>query len=142
MDVFLLRQSIHTFADTIFSRSGGPGGQNVNKLNTKVTLRLALENLAGLSEAEAARLEETLGSRLSHTGGKSMLVLSSSEERSQRVNLDRAYARAEALICAAARIPKKRRPTKPSKIATERRLRAKHHHGEIKARRRSPTGAE
>jgi ribosome-associated protein len=142
VDVFLLRQSIHTFAEIIFSRSGGPGGQNVNKLNTKVTLRLALENLAGLSGPEAARLENALGSRLSHTGEKSTLVLSSSEERSQRVNLDRAYARAEALICAAARIPKKRRPLKVSKAARERRLRTKHHLSEIKARRRRPAGEE
>ncbi|MDR2210839.1 MAG: aminoacyl-tRNA hydrolase [Spirochaetaceae bacterium] len=142
MDTFLLRQSIHAFAEVIFSRSGGPGGQNVNKLNTKVTLRLALENLEGLSGAEAARLEETLGSRLSHSGEKVLLVLSSSEERSQKVNLERAYARAEALICTAARIPKKRRPTKPSKAVRERRLRTKHHHGEVKARRRSPTGEE
>ena len=133
MDTLLLRQSIHNSAEIIFSRSGGPGGQNVNKLNTKVTLRLRLADLEGLSEAEQNRLPETLGSRL--TNGEE-LVLSSSEERSQRVNLERAYARAEMIITAAARIPKKRKPTKPSAAARENRLKAKRLHGEKKSGRR------
>ena len=128
MDTLLVRRSIRNSAEVSFSRSGGPGGQNVNKLNTKVTLRIALSLLDGFSEAEQNRLRETLESKLSYGNGGE-LVLSSSEERSQRINLERAYARAEALIIASARLPKKRKPTKPSAAARENRLRTKHLQG-------------
>ena len=139
MDIFLLRQSIRNSAEISFSRSGGPGGQNVNKLNTKVTLRVALSLLEGLSEAERRRLKETLGSRLSHASaeaGDEELVISSSEERSQRINLERAYARSEALIVSAARLPKKRKPSKPSAAARENRLKVKHLQSKKKTNRR------
>ena len=146
MDSLLLHQSIHAAGRISFSRSGGPGGQNVNKVNTKVILWIALADLAGLSEAEQLRLEEQLASRLVHNrdegaaGAGGELVISASEERSQRVNLERAYARAEALIAAAARLPKKRRPTKPSRAARERRLTSKRRQGEKKAGRRFSSG--
>ena len=133
MDILLLQQSIRNSAEISFSRSGGPGGQNVNKLNTKVTLRLTLSLLEGLSDVEQQRLRKTLGSRLSGDGEE--LVISSSEERSQKINLERAYARTEALIAVAARLPKKRKITKPSAAARENRLRIKHLLSEKKKRR-------
>ena len=133
MDIHLIRQSIHNSAEISFSRSGGPGGQNVNKLNTKVTLRLILSLLEGLSGVEQQRLRETLGSRLSGDGEE--LVISSSEERSQKINLERAYARTEALIIASARLPKKRKITRPSAAARENRLKIKHLQSEKKKRR-------
>ena len=139
MDIVLLRQSIRNSAEISFSRSGGPGGQNVNKLNTKVTLRLTLSLLEGLSDAELHRLRETLGSRLSHVHavpGDEELVISSSEERSQRINLERAYAKAEALIVSSARLPKKRKPTKPTAAARENRLRIKRIRSDKKSNRR------
>ena len=139
MDLFLLRKSIHAAAEAGFSRSGGPGGQNVNKVNTKVTLRVRLADLAGLGEGEAARLRETLASRLS-SGGE--LVIHAGEERSQRINLERAYARMEALIAAAARLPKHRRPGGPTKAGREARLKSKRLRSLRKAGRRRPPPEE
>jgi ribosome-associated protein len=132
MNVNILKQSIHSFAEASFSRSGGPGGQNVNKLNTKVTLRMRLGELLGLSEAELERIKTTLANRITN---EDEIVITSDEERSQRINLERAYFRLEALIAAAARLPKKRRPTKPSKAAKERRLRAKKRQAQKKRER-------
>jgi ribosome-associated protein len=139
MDLLLLRRSIHSSTLATFSRSGGPGGQNVNKVNTKATLRLRLDDLEGLSEPELRRLKETLASRLSAgEAGETELVIASSEERSRQTNLERGLARLEALIRAAARIPKRRRPTRPTVAGREQRLRGKRLRGQQKQDRRRP----
>ena len=133
MDTELLRQSIRLSAKADFSRSGGPGGQNVNKVNTKVTLRVNLNDLEGLYNSEVARMREILASRITKEGE---LVIAASEERSQYSNLERAFTRMETLIINAARLPRVRRPTKPGKAAREERLRAKRLRSQRKSERR------
>jgi ribosome-associated protein len=132
MDIILLRKSIYNSAEASFSRSSGPGGQNVNKVNSKVTLRMQLQNINGLSEIELERVKSVLANRISGVGE---IILTSEEDRSQKVNLEKAYLRMETLITAAARIPKRRRPTKPSKAVKEARLQAKKRQAKKKALR-------
>jgi ribosome-associated protein len=132
MNISALRASIRERGAIRFSRSGGPGGQNVNKVNTKVSLRLRIADLEGLSETEAARLRLTLGPRIT---GDDEIIIQSDEERSQKTNRDRALFRAEALIAAAARLPKHRRPTKPGRAAREARLQSKRLQGRKKSTR-------
>jgi ribosome-associated protein len=139
VNTILLRQSIRNASEINFSRSGGPGGQNVNKLNTKVTLRLRLTEIAGLSGTELERARKLLANRIS---SEDEIVISSDEERSQRTNLERAYFRVEALITAAARLPKHRRPTKPSRAAREQRLHVKQLQSRKKTSRRSQPASE
>jgi len=134
MNTTLLRQSIHAFAEAGFSRSGGPGGQNVNKVNTKVTLRLRLCDIAGLTDAETERMRDVLANRITCSGE---IVISADEERSRRTNLERAYFRLEGLIIAAGRLPKVRRPTRPSRASKEERLKSKRLQGIKKDLRRS-----
>ena len=133
MNALLLRKSIRDYAVLEFSRSGGPGGQNVNKVNTKVTLRIKLICLAGLSEAELTRVLSVLSNRITTEGE---IVISSNEERSQHINRERAYARIETLVSSAARLPRVRHPTKPSRAAREERLQSKRRRGFKKAERR------
>jgi ribosome-associated protein len=137
MNLALLHRSIRFFARIGYSRSGGPGGQNVNKVNTKVTLHLALADIEGLSDAELNHLKETLGSRLTEQGE---IVVTSSEERSRQTNQERAFTRLTALVAAAARLPKQRRPTAPTAASRERRLQAKHTRGLLKKSRRFSPG--
>lgn len=133
MNMSVLRFSIRENAEAAFSRSGGPGGQNVNKVNTKVTLRVSVGSLAGLSEAEIIRLRELLGNRITLDDE---IIVVSSEERSRRVNLERAYARLETLVADSARLPKRRRPAKPSRASREERLASKRLNSLKKAGRR------
>jgi len=126
----LTREMLHVS----FSRGGGPGGQHVNKTETKVDLRLDLEAAEEvLGERDVARLREQLAARLD---GEGRLQVISSEHRSQHQNYEAALARMGNLIAAALVRPKKRRPTRPTRGSRERRLQEKKRRGAIKRGRR------
>ncbi|MCG5217506.1 alternative ribosome rescue aminoacyl-tRNA hydrolase ArfB [Streptosporangium sp. KLBMP 9127] len=116
-----------------FSRSSGPGGQGVNTTDSRVELSFDLAATEALDPALKARALERLAPRL--TGG--VLTIAASEFRSQLRNRDAAEQRlAQIMREAVAPPPKRRRPTKPSRRAVERRITAKKHRSDIKRLRR------
>ncbi len=120
-----------------FSRSGGPGGQNVNKLNTKATLTVEVAELAGVLPPWALkRLLIHAGSRLA--GDADRILITDSSSRSQHTNRQACLAKLRLMIVEAMNRPKRRRPTKPSRGSIRRRLEAKQHRSRIKANRRGP----
>lgn len=116
-----------------YSRSGGPGGQNVNKINSKAELWVRVGAIVGLTDRALARLRTLAGSRL--TGGDE-IHLRSETERSQEANRQEVLDRLRELIVAARVEPKVRRKTRPSKGAKQRRIESKKRRGEIKSQRR------
>lgn len=102
-----------------FARSGGKGGQNVNKVATKATVRWRVGASAAFSEEEKQRLRRALGNRLTKDDE---IIISASAERSQLQNRVRATARLNELAACALRPKKVRRPTKPTRAAKEWRL--------------------
>jgi len=138
MDRPALIGSIEANTRMDFARSGGPGGQNVNKVNSKVIARIELSSLLGLSEAELALAKERLANRIVEDGsGGAILLVIVDEERDQIRNRAIALSRIEQLLTAASAIPKTRRPTKPGRAARERRLDSKHKRSTIKRGRGS-----
>lgn len=129
-----------------FSRSSGPGGQNVNKLSTKAELRVDIEALpiAGRVKSRVRALGgrrvinvEQFQDELGYThdrGGE--LILTSESERSQTGNKDQCLTKLRELLVEALVEPKKRRKTKPTRGSKERRLDSKKKRGDIKRGRR------
>jgi ribosome-associated protein len=118
-----------------FSRSGGPGGQVVNKLSTKAELRVAVEAIRGLSPPAAARLRTLAGRRLTKDDE---LVLVASTTRSQLDNKRACLRRLRALVVEALEVPKPRKATRRSKASVERRLTEKRRTSDKKETRRRP----
>jgi len=117
-----------------FIRASGPGGQNVNKLSSAVQLRFDVLRSPSLPEGVRARLEQLAGRRLTREG---VLVINAQRYRTQERNRDDARERLVDLIRRAAVPPAPRRPTKPSRLARERRLQSKKHRAAIKGLRRA-----
>lgn len=111
------------------SRSGGPGGQNVNKVNSKVTLKLDVNNSSLLSEEQKEIISKKLASRLT---GEGVLLLTSQDKRSQLQNKEAVIAKLNHLLTKAFTPTKKRKSTKPSKAAKQKRIYEKKQRSEKK----------
>ena len=112
-------------------RAQGAGGQNVNKVSSAVHLRF---------DIRASSLPEDVKHRLLHRGDKritrtGVVVIKAQQHRSLDLNRAEALARLHALVAAAAQVPKRRRPTRPTRGSKERRIEAKQRRGRLKALR-------
>jgi ribosome-associated protein len=116
------------------ARSSGPGGQNVNKVNTRVSVLFDIEQSRALDDAQRERIRNKLGSRLTTEG---VLRVTSQVERSQLANKERAIARLVELLRAALTVQRARHATRPTRASREKRLDEKKHKAKLKRERQS-----
>ncbi len=126
----VLRNAIRYVA----SRASGPGGQNVNKVSSRVQMFVPLEALVGLDDKAIERLRKIAGRKITN---EDELLVVSENSRSQQANKDECLSRLTSMVLEAEVVPKKRRPTKPTRGSVERRLRSKHQQSDRKRDRRS-----
>ena len=117
------------------SRSSGPGGQNVNKVESRVELRWNLAASAVLTDIQKSLILEKIAGRLTTDGD---LLITAQDDRSQLRNKEIALAKFHELLRKSLLRPKPRKATKPSKSAVRKRLEGKKIQGEKKANRRRP----
>ncbi|MCA9243536.1 MAG: aminoacyl-tRNA hydrolase [Phycisphaerales bacterium] len=130
-----LPEDLRPWVDARFSRASGPGGQHVNKVETRVTVLFDFENCDLLSDWHKSRIRERLRTRMSSDG---RVHVTRGADRSQRANRETAEAALAELINTAFQRKKTRIATKPGRAAKERRLRAKKQRGDTKRLRRAP----
>ena len=114
-------------------RSSGPGGQNVNKVSSKILLFVDLDGVEGLDAASRRRLLTIAGRRIDASG---RLLITAHESRDRFRNLEDAREKVRLLVARALVVPKRRRSTEPTRSSKERRLKGKKRDARIKAVRR------
>ncbi len=117
-----------------FARSSGAGGQNVNKTSTKVIVHWSVGHSRVLTLEEKARVRIKIANRINNDDE---VVVMSEEERSQPQNRALAVSRLQALVARALYVPKKRRPTRPTKASKLRRIESKKRRSQVKVGRRT-----
>ena len=123
----------------VTSRSAGPGGQNVNKVNTKVELRFSIGDSSSLSDEEKERIRIKLKNRIN---SEDILLIISQSERTQLKNRKAAEEKFYDLLASALTVKPKRKKTKPTILSTEKRLTSKKKRGEKKRLRKKDITTE